>query len=46
MRLNQAPAPGGGGPDLALDQDRIGAVGSGTGRLHPLQADGEYRRHR
>ncbi|MEU6294641.1 hypothetical protein [Streptomyces erythrochromogenes] len=47
MRLNQAPAdpaPGApGGPDLALDQDQIGAVGSEAYKLHTrLQTDGKH----
>ncbi len=50
MRLNQAPGgppgpggPGGGAPDLALNQDQIGAVGSEAYKLHArLQADGKH----
>ncbi|MCX5378121.1 hypothetical protein [Streptomyces sp. NBC_00091] len=44
MRLNQAPAtPGGGGSDLALNQDHIGAVGSEAYKLHSrLQTDGKH----
>nr|MDT0521515.1 hypothetical protein [Streptomyces sp. DSM 41633] len=45
MRLNQAPADpgGGGGGDLELDQDHIGAVGSDAYKLHTrLQADGKH----
>ncbi|MEU4358484.1 hypothetical protein [Streptomyces virginiae] len=45
MRLNQAPAPGGGtgAADLALDQDQIGAVGSEAYKLHTrLQTDGKH----
>ncbi|WP_237296742.1 hypothetical protein [Streptomyces sp. 3211] len=44
MRLNQVPAdPGGGGGDLELNQDHIGAIGSEAYRLHArLQADGKH----
>ncbi|MFJ9937090.1 hypothetical protein ACIRSJ_28695 [Streptomyces virginiae] len=45
MRLNQAPAPtpGGGAPDLALNQDQIGAIGSEAYKLHTrLQTDGKH----
>ncbi|WP_405830340.1 hypothetical protein [Streptomyces sp. NBC_00105] len=45
MRLNQAPADpgGGGGGDLELDQDHIGAIGSDAYKLHTrLQADGKH----
>ncbi|MFC9815372.1 hypothetical protein ACFVJM_25205 [Streptomyces virginiae] len=45
MRLNQAPAsaPGGGAPDLALNQDQIGAIGSEAYALHTrLQTDGKH----
>ncbi|MFE1830090.1 hypothetical protein [Streptomyces yangpuensis] len=50
MRLNQAPggppgpgSPGGGAPDLALDQDQIGAIGSEAYKLHTrLQTDGKH----
>ncbi|MFF4322047.1 hypothetical protein [Streptomyces sp. NPDC001568] len=42
LRLNRASPPGG-GADLALDQDHIGAVGSEAHRLHSrLQADGKH----
>ncbi|MET9606038.1 hypothetical protein ABZZ17_13340 [Streptomyces sp. NPDC006512] len=45
MRLNQAPAGAGsaGRPDLELNQDHIGAVGSEAHKLHSrLQTDGEH----
>ncbi|KOG49648.1 hypothetical protein ADK75_19195 [Streptomyces virginiae] len=45
MRLNQVPADpgGGGGGDLELNQDHIGAIGSEAYRLHArLQADGKH----
>ncbi|MEU9037377.1 hypothetical protein AB0D45_21095 [Streptomyces sp. NPDC048352] len=44
MRLDQAaPAAPGGGADLALNQDHIGAVGTEAHTLHSrLQADGRH----
>ncbi|MFF5705405.1 hypothetical protein ACFY7H_23320 [Streptomyces sp. NPDC012794] len=45
MRLNQAPPPAapGGGADLALNQDHIGAIGSEAYKLHSrLQTDGKH----
>ncbi|MFJ6485328.1 hypothetical protein ACIQK6_35160 [Streptomyces sp. NPDC091682] len=43
MRLNQAPADPGGGGDLELNQDHIGAIGSEAYKLHTrLQADGKH----
>lgn len=43
MRLNQvAPEPGGGG-DLEVNQDHIGAIGSEAYKLHTrLQTDGKH----
>lgn len=41
MRLNQAP--GGGGSDLELNQDHIGAIGTEAHKLHArLQADAKH----
>ncbi|MFD3330771.1 hypothetical protein [Streptomyces sp. NPDC058701] len=44
MRLNQvAPEPGGGGGDLEVNQDHIGAIGSEAYKLHTrLQTDGKH----
>ncbi|MET9322916.1 hypothetical protein ABZX75_22370 [Streptomyces sp. NPDC003038] len=45
MRLNQVPVDpgGGGGGDLALNQDHIGAIGSEAHKLHSrLQTDGKH----
>ncbi|MFD3939954.1 hypothetical protein ACFWSF_20825 [Streptomyces sp. NPDC058611] len=44
MRLNQvAPDPGGGGGDLEVNQDHIGAIGSEAYKLHTrLQTDGKH----
>ncbi|MEW2138993.1 hypothetical protein AB0892_20775 [Streptomyces sp. NPDC005409] len=43
MRLNQAPVDPGGGGDLELNQDHIGAIGSEAYKLHSrLQTDGKH----
>ncbi|MEV7275865.1 hypothetical protein [Streptomyces sp. NPDC093111] len=45
MRLDRAPAGQGGGVDLGVDQDRLGAIGSAAYALHGrLVKDGNHAR--